>query len=66
MNIVDIINPWAALRKTRKDLEDARIAYWEVQWNSEILRRDLEAQLKAAHFRNPETGRIGRKGVRFK
>ena len=76
MSIMDIINPWGALR-----LAKARIAELEEDatvWRSElggmhILYREVRDHLDAAkaliangHFRNPKTGRLGRKGVIYK
>jgi hypothetical protein len=65
---MDIINPWGALRRTRfiiehqaqliddlydeLDAADARVA-------------NIKALIAEAHFRNPETGRLGPKGKVF-
>jgi len=41
----------------------------QAELHSRILKTEierLEAVLKTGHFRNPETGRLGRKGDRFK
>jgi hypothetical protein len=41
----------------------------EAELRSRILKIEierLEAVLKTGHFRNPKTGRLGRKGDRFK
>ena len=41
----------------------------EAELRSRILKTEierLEAVLKTGHFRNPKTGRLGRKGDRFK
>ena len=62
---MDIINPWRALRNARKELQDAHLAYWDVKYNAEMLRRELAAKIAQGHFRNPKTGRIGRRGETF-
>jgi hypothetical protein len=86
MKLLDIINPWGALKTARRDAEYnkdvSRVFSEEVERVAEA--RDIDAKahalkvknLKAAirrleeviasgHYRNPETGRLGRKGERF-
>lgn len=75
---MSIFNPWAACKAAAAHKADAdRLA----DMNSKLERLLSEAQLrtklaethidrlseklKEAHFRNPETGRIGRKGEQF-
>ena len=65
MSLMDLINPWGALRRTRKDLEASHRAFWEAHWEADMARVKLEALVRNAHFRNPKTGRIGRKGQIF-
>lgn len=75
MSIMDIINPWGALRRARqtevvlnKNLAAALDCY-HAQRNishdlaAEVL--ELEQKLQQAHFRNPKTGRLGKRGETF-
>lgn len=80
--MMDIINPWGALRDARERMrllsDEATSAYWEASAlrsqlaEAERQRGDyyswvheLQGQLAEGHFRNPKTGRLGRKGERF-
>jgi regulator of sirC expression with transglutaminase-like and TPR domain len=76
---MNIIWPWAArkvidahkLDADRLDAMNSRLErkLKESELHQRILRTELERLqdlLKKAHFRNPKTGRIGRKGERFK
>ena len=47
MRIMDIINPWGALRRMRRNIAA------------------LEQKMQQAHFRNPKTGRLGKRGETF-
>lgn len=74
--MLDIINPWGALRRAniriaeleadatiwRSELDGMNILH---QWNTNKIKW-LEALIAQGHFRNPETGRIGPKGKTFK
>jgi hypothetical protein len=73
--MLDIINPWRALRRANAyiaELEE-EIAHWEIDSEEDYLvYRDAAQRLERAealiaqgHFRNPETGRIGPKGKTF-
>lgn len=73
--MLDIINPWGALRRANKYIEalENEIKHWEQESEDGYLEyRDVRMRLDAAealiakgHFRNPETGRIGPKGKTF-
>jgi len=65
MNIMDTVNPWGALRRVRKEFEDAQAAHWVEYKKWTALNNKLKAQIAKGHFRNPKTGLIGRKGVTF-
>jgi hypothetical protein len=86
MKLLDIINPWGALKKARwdadyyrdvcairrevllRDAEErgitAKAHTLEVKNLKAEIRR-LEEVIASGHYRNPETGRLGRKGERF-
>jgi hypothetical protein len=76
MSIMDIINPWGALCRAKAriadleadiehlDNEHAGGLIWEQELNNRLKR--AEALIAEGHFRNPETGRLGRKGVIYK
>ena len=64
--MMDIINPWGAVRRIRKEFEDAQAAHWVEYKKWAALNRKLEAQIAQGHFRNPKTGCIGPKGKTFK
>jgi hypothetical protein len=59
--MMDIINPWGALRRAKLLIEYLRD---EIDYLAEenIIAETLIAQ---GHFRNPKTGRLGRKGETF-
>ena len=60
--MMDIINPWGALRRAREIMERQAIRIGD-------LYEELDAHNKLideGHFRNPKTGRLGRKGVTYK
>ena len=76
---MNIIWPWAARKAVDAHKADAdrlaamnsrlEIKLKEVELHQRILRSELERLqdlLQKAHFRNPKTGRLGRKGERFK
>lgn len=86
MMLLDIINPWGALKRARADIADLyseRSGYFASQRDlrrraaidekahalkvgnlkAEIHR--LEQVVASGHYRNPQTGRLGRKGERF-
>ena len=76
---MNIIWPWTARKAVDAHKADADRLHAmnsrlekklrEVELHQRILRSELErlqALLKNAHFRNPKTGRLGRKGERFK
>lgn len=65
MSIMDTVNPWGALRRVRKEFEDAKAAHWVEHKKWTDLNNKLKAQIAKGHFRNPKTGLIGRKGVTF-
>ena len=73
--MMDVINPWGALRRAK-----ARVAKLEADaahfrrayeggliWEQMLAKRAkrLEALVAEGHFRNPKTGRLGRKGETF-
>jgi gluconate kinase len=86
MTLKDIINPWGALKKARRDAEynkDVSLVFSEeveriaeardIDAKAHALKvknlraeiRRLEEVLASGHYRNPETGRLGRKGEMF-
>jgi hypothetical protein len=66
--MMDIINPWRALRRAKIIMERQAIhigdLYEELDAAEERL-DNLKALVAKGHFRNPETGRIGPKGKTF-
>jgi hypothetical protein len=59
--MMDIINPWGALRRARgiMELQALRIGgLYEELHAAKVL-------IANGHFRNPKTGRLGRKGETF-
>jgi hypothetical protein len=64
--MMDIINPWGAVRRLREELEVGHAAHLEEHKKWTALNSKLEAQIASGHFRNPKTGRLGRKGVTYK
>lgn len=61
-------NTTAALRNAERKVEESEKEAREARLRAAIAKTDitkLEAALKEAHFRNPKTGRLGRKGERF-
>lgn len=76
MSITDIIWPWGALRRARRNLaaarEDIRVLECRLEAYDVHLALATDARDKAqaliaqGHFRNPETGRLGVKGQVFK
>ena len=59
--MMDIINPWGALRRAKIIMERQAIRVGD-------LYEELDAHKKRiaeGHFRNPKTGRLGRKGEVF-
>jgi hypothetical protein len=63
--MMDVINPWGALRRIRKEFEDAQAAHWVEYKKWKTLNDKLKAQIAKGHFRNPKTGCIGPKGETF-
>jgi hypothetical protein len=76
---MNIIWPWTANRVVKAYSTEADRLHEmnsklekklkEAELRSRILKTEiqrLEAVLKTGHFRNPKTGRLGRKGDRFK
>jgi hypothetical protein len=73
--MMDIINPWGALRRAKAkiakleaDIECANNRFennrvWELMLGRRV--KELEALIAEGHFRNPKTGRLGRKGEVF-
>jgi hypothetical protein len=86
MKLLDIINPWGALRAARKAINgyeralhtaasvntetarmldlDSRVSTRKIQ-NLEAEIKRLEKIIAEGHYRNPKTGRIGRRGEVF-
>jgi hypothetical protein len=77
MKLIDIINPWDALRRAHDETRyyGARVEAdtRKVEKKAhEIKVSDLKAEIKRlekiiaeGHYRNPKTGRLGRKGEVF-
>lgn len=75
MSITDIIWPWGALKRARRDLAAARedtrllecrLEAYDVHVTLLTAARDEAwALIAQGHFRNPETGRLGTKGQLF-
>ena len=63
--MMDVINPWGAVRRIRKEFEDAQAAHWVEYKKWKALNDKLKAQIAKGHFRNPKTGCIGPKGKTF-
>lgn len=59
--MLDIINPWGALRRAKAIMK--RQAELVGDLYEELDAAD--ARIAEGHFRNPETGRLGRKGETF-
>lgn len=74
--MMDIINPWGALRHAKARIADleADIAHLEEEADEDYLiyknaaqhLERIEKLIAEGHFRNPKTGRLGRKGVTYK
>jgi len=68
MNLRDIFLPWIALRQARADLLELEDEYDE-HWagTSQLIKTNLMLLkcLEQAHFRNPKTGRLGKRGQMF-
>lgn len=72
---MDLINPWGALRRARRLIAELLVDIGDLEQNEEndylayvsIAQRldHVEAKIAQGHFRNPKTGRIGRKGEMF-
>lgn len=59
----------ARLDKILNERDEVRSAEREVRLRATLAEtriKQLEAELAKGHFRNPKTGRLGRKGERFK
>jgi hypothetical protein len=59
--MMDIINPWGALRRARFIIEH------QAQLIDDLYEEldAADARIAEGHFRNPETGRLGPKGKVF-
>ena len=60
--MMDIINPWGALRRAREIMERQAIRIGDLYEELDAYKK----QIAQGHFRNPKTGRLGRKGVTYK
>lgn len=60
--MLDLINPWAALRRAK--IITGRQAQLVADLYEELDASD--ALIAEGHFRNPKTGRLGRKGETFR
>lgn len=61
-------NTAEAMRVAERKVEESEKEAREARLRAGIAKVDvmkLEAALREAHFRNPKTGRLGRKGERF-
>lgn len=61
-------NTAEAMREAERKVEESEKEAREARLRAGIAKVDvmkLEAALREAHFRNPKTGRLGRKGERF-
>ncbi len=58
MKLPEILNPWSEIRRLNRIGEEWAAAYHKLQNDYWQIERE-------AHFRNPETGRLGAKGQRF-
>ena len=89
MSIWDIINPWGALRRARRRIDNCERAFVDRDAHLVLLDKKLAEAidesdklatkllrcrvdnnrlnrlLASAHFRNPKTGRLGKKGETF-
>ncbi len=73
--MLDIINPWGALRRAQRVIAELLVDIEELKEEREYSYKqykDLMQQLErseeligGAHFRNPKTGRIGPVGETF-
>jgi hypothetical protein len=66
--MLDIFLPWLALRNLKRTLarRDREIDNLAREYFKRVATiKQLEERLSKAHFRNPETGRIGKKGVSY-
>ncbi len=66
--MMDIFLPWLALRKLRRTLarRDREIDSLTREYFQRVATiKQLEKRLAEAHFRNPKTGRIGKKGETY-
>ena len=66
--MMDIINPWGALRRANADIEDLHDECNEYFNGYKEACKALDAAnalIVKAHFRNPKTGRIGPVGETF-
>lgn len=59
--MMDIINPWGALRRAKIIMERQAIRVGDLYEELDALM----ALIAEGHFRNPKTGRLGRKGETF-
>lgn len=66
--MLDIFLPWLALRNLRRTLarRDREIDNLTREYFKRVATiKKLEERLSNAHFRDPETGRIGKKGTSY-
>lgn len=66
--MIDIFLPWLALRKLRRTLarRDREIDNLTREYFKRVATiKRLEERLSNAHFRDPKTGRIGKKGTSY-
>ena len=59
--MLDIINPWGALRRAKIIMERQAIHVGDLYEALDAA----NALIAEGHFRNPKTGRLGRKGEVF-
>ena len=59
--MMDIINPWRALRRANATIDQQQEIIEDLCDELDIA----EELIARGHFRNPETGRIGPKGETF-
>ena len=65
MTVWDIINPWGALRRERAQNQHALDECREAEHRLANRVQKLQAVVAKGHFRNPATGRLGRRGEIF-
>jgi len=66
--MMDIINPWGALRRAKIIMERQAGLVGDLYEELDVADAritNLKALIAEGHFRNPKTGRLGRKGETF-